>query len=327
MPLLPDNLAGTLRAFQESRILLSALELDVFTAVGDGATASETAARMGANPRATEMLLNALVALDALTKHDGVFRNTAAAAEHFVEGAPSGGRLSLMHYVNLWNRWSRLTDCVRRGTAVDLVDLEERGEEWIAAFIAAMQRHSQEGAPALVADVDASGARRMLDVGGGSGAYSIAFAQANPSLHAVIFDLEPVLAIAQTHIDRAGLTARVTTRVGDLHTDAFGGGFDMVLISSICHMLSPQEILDLFRKSFAALNPAGRVIVRDFILEDGKTAPRQAAVFSLNMLVGTRGGSNYSTAEYRELLEQAGFAGVHPVELPTPASLMIGAKP
>ena len=327
MPPLPENLAYTLRAFQESRILLSALELDVFTAVGEGATAAEVAARIGTDGRATEMLMNALVALGALTKQDGAFRNTAAAAEHFVAGAPPGGRLSLMHYVNLWNRWSRLTDCVRQGTAVDLVDLEQRGEEWIAAFIAAMQRHSQEGAPALVDAVDTSGVRRMLEVGGGSGAYSIAFAQANPALHAVIFDLMPVLAIAQTHIDRTGLAARVTTRVGDIQTDAFGDGFDMVLISSVCHMLTPEECIAMFRKSLAALNPGGRIVMRDFILEASKTAPRQAAVFSLNMLVGTPGGSNYSRVEYKEWLEQAGFTGVRHVELSTPATLMIGVKP
>jgi hypothetical protein len=83
----------------------------------------------------------------------------------------------------------------------------------------------------------------------------------------------------------------------------------------------------MFRKSFAALNPGGRIVMRDFILEDDKTAPRHAAVFSLNMLVGTPRGSNHSCGEYKEWLEQSGFAGVHHVELSTPASLMIGTKP
>jgi predicted O-methyltransferase YrrM len=327
MPPLPESLAIHLRAFQESRILLSAIELDLFTALRDGARASEVAARIGADARATETLMNALVAMGALTKRDGVFRNTAAAAEHFVTGAPSGGRLSFLHSVNLWERWSRLTECVRQGTAVDLVDMEQRGEQWIAAFIAAMQRNSQDGAPAVAGAVDASAVRRMLDVGGGSGAYSIAFAAANPNLHAVIFDLKPVLEIAQGHIDHAGLADRITTRAGDLRVDAYGEGFDMVFISSICHMLSPEENIEMFRKALAALNAGGRIVMRDFILEADKTAPRQAAVFALNMLVGTREGSSYSHVEYQDWLEQAGFTLVHHVELPAPASLMIGTKP
>ncbi len=327
MPPLPENFAATLHAFQESRILLTAIELDLFTAVGEGARAAEVAARIGADSRATETLMNALVALGALTKNDGVFRNTAVAAEHFAAGAGSGGRLSFMHNVHLWDRWSRLTECVRRGTAVDLVDMEQRGGQWIDAFIAAMQRHSQDGAPAVVEALDASDVRRMLDVGGGSAAYSIAFAQANPNLHAVIFDLRPVLAIAQTHIERAGLSGRVTTRAGDLRVDAYGEGFDLVFISSICHMLSPEENVEMFRKALAALNPGGRIVMRDFILEASKTAPRQAAVFALNMLVGTREGSSYSRVEYQDWLEQAGFTLVRHVELSTPASLMIGFKP
>ncbi|MEN6606155.1 MAG: methyltransferase [Bryobacteraceae bacterium] len=326
MPDLPDSLAITLRAFQESRILLTAIELDLFTAVGEGARAADVAGRIGTNPRATEMLMNALVAVGALTKKDGVFHNTAASAEHFVSGAASGGRLPFMHSVHLWDRWSKLTECVRAGTAADLEEVDQRGDEWISAFIAAMQRNSLDGAPVVVNAVDASGVRRMLDLGGGSAAYSIAFAEANPNLQAVIFDLKPVLAIAQTHIDRAGLASRITTRAGDLRTDEYGEGFDMVFVSSICHMLSPEENIEMFRKARAALNASGRIIMRDFILEPDKTSPKQAAIFALNMLVGTPKGSSYSRVEYKDWLEQAGFKEVRYARLSTPASLMIGVK-
>lgn len=327
MPALPDNLVATLRAFQESRILLTAIELDLFTAVGKGARAGEVAARVGADSRATETLMNALVALGALTKSGGVFQNTSVMAEHFVAGAPCDSRLAHMHVVHMWDSWSRLTECVRRGTAAENVEIEPRGEEWIKAFIAAMQLFAQDHAGAVTGAVDVSGVRRMLDVGGGPGAYSIAFAQANPNLRAVIFDLPPVLEIAEGHIDRAGLAGRVTTRAGDLRLDDYGEGFDMVFLSSICHMLSPEENVDMFRKSLAALNPGGRIVMRDFILEASKTAPKHAAVFALNMLVSTRGGSSYSADEYRAWLEQAGFTLVRHVELSTPASLMIGVKP
>jgi ubiquinone/menaquinone biosynthesis C-methylase UbiE len=147
----------------------------------------------------------------------------------------------------------------------------------------------------------------MLDVGGGSGAYAIAFAQANPHLRAEVLDLRSVVPIAQTHIDAAGISGRVVTRAGDLTKDDLGSDYDLILLSAICHMLSPAENQDLLRRSYRALAPGGRVIIRDFILEPEKTAPRAAALFAVHMLLNTRGGSTYSGEEYRSWLAAAGF--------------------
>jgi cyclopropane fatty-acyl-phospholipid synthase-like methyltransferase len=166
----------------------------------------------------------------------------------------------------------------------------------------------------------------MLDVGGGSGAYSIAFATANADLNADILDLEAVCPIAQKHIDAAGLSDRVKTRTCDLRKDPFGEGYDLVFVSAICHMLSPAENLDLLRKCHAALRTDGRVVVQDFILESDKTAPKSAALFALNMLVGTTAGSSYSGDEYAAWFEQAGFRETCHIRLPGPSGLIIGRK-
>jgi len=325
--LLPDNLMEMIDGFRESRVLLTAIELDLFTAVGDGATASQVASRLGADERATEMLLNALVALEMLGKRDGAFSNTPRAARHFVRGSPHDVRLAMMHTVNLWSRWGALTECVRAGTSVSYRQMEERGEDWTAAFIAAMHYNAAARAPMVVQAVGVSGVNRMLDVGGGSGAYSIAFAQASETLQSEILDLPAVLAIAQRHIEDAGLAGRIKTRAGDLRSDSFGSGCDLVFISAICHMLDPEENRALFRKSFRALAPGGRVVVQDFILEPDKTAPRTAALFSLNMLTGTRAGASYSEPEYRTWLAQTGFTGIRHVPLPGPTGLIIGSRP
>ena len=323
---LPPDLMQSFTAFQESRILLTAVELDVFTAVGRGARAGEVAAEIHADPRATEMLLNALVALGMLSKRTGVFRNTTAGAEFLVEGAPSASRQALLHTVHLWDRWSNLTASVRAGTATGHRKIEKRGEPWIEAFIAAMHRRAEATAPALVKAIGAGKLARVLDVGGGSGVYSIAFAQANPRLEALVLDLKPVLAIARRHIEAAGLEGRVKVRAGDLRKDTLGAGYDLVFISAICHMLGPDENLDLFRRCFDALAPGGRIVVKDFILEKDKTAPAWAAVFSLNMLVGTERGSDYSKQEYVAWLKQAGFVAVRYLAVPGIADLMVGRK-
>jgi len=166
----------------------------------------------------------------------------------------------------------------------------------------------------------------MLDVGGGSGAYSIAFAKANPVLHAEILDLPAVTAIAQRHIRAAGVEERVQPRAGDLRTDALGRGFDLVFVSAICHMLSPEENADLLRRCHDALAPGGRVVIQDFILNPEKTGPKFAALFALNMLVGTAAGSSYSEPEYTDWLTAVGFREIRHVRLPGPSGLMIGVR-
>lgn len=323
---LPEDLLQALRAFQESRALLTSIELDVYSAVGQGATAAEVAERLGADARATEMLLNALVALGTLAKREGVFSNGPLAARFLASGGAVDARPALMHIVHMWERWSTLTECVRRGTSVTYQEPEDRDPKWTEAFIAAMHANALQRAPAVAAAIGLEGVRRMLDVGGGSGAYSIAFAQAAPDLTAEVFDLPRVVRIAERHIARAGLSGRVTTRAGDLRADRFGEGWDLILVSAICHMLSPEENQDLIRRCHAALAPGGRLVIQDFILEPGKTAPRQATLFSLNMLVGTQAGASYSRPEYAAWLTAAGFAEVRYLPLPGPSALMVGRR-
>jgi len=178
----------------------------------------------------------------------------------------------------------------------------------------------------VVQAVGVAGARKMLDVGGGSGAYSIAFAQANEKLQVELLDLAEVLPIAQRHIAEAGLGARIKTRAGDLRSDVFGKGCDLILVSAICHMLGPEGNRDLLRRCHAALAPEGRVVISDFILDADKTGPKHAALFALNMLVGTREGSSYSEDEYVAWLREAGFRKVKRVRLPGPAHLMVGTR-
>jgi predicted O-methyltransferase YrrM len=308
----------------ESRALLTAIELDVFAAIRDGSTAADVAKHIGADARATEALLNALVAMEFATKADGVFRATDDTARRLAGDSPESEREALMHAVGLWNHWNTLTEAVRTGTRVYE---HERTPEELEAFIAAMHRGGAERAAVVAAALDLSARTRALDVGGGSGAYSIALARANENLHCVVFDLEDVTAIARRHIAAAGLSDRVTTRAGDFHHDDFGDGYDVVLISQILHMLSPEVCKRLLEKSRDALVPGGEIVIQDFILDDDKTAPRRGALFALNMLVATREGSAYSGAEYREWLHAAGFADARVIPLQgVPTGLVTGTR-
>jgi len=322
---MPEELLLTIRGFQESRVILTGIELNVFAAIGDGATAKEVAGKIGTDARATEMLLNALVAMRMLTKSGGVFQCTRVTALFFGGKSPDDARAAMMHTVHLWERWATLTECVRAGTSVARREAAG-GDDWTEAFIAAMHHYARARAPHVVKAVGVRGARTMLDVGGGSGAYSIAFAQANEELRVELLDLPEVLPIAQRHIEEAGLGARIKTRAGDLRTDLLGQGFDVILVSAICHMLGPKGNRDLLKRCHEALAPKGRIIISDFILEADKIAPKHAALFALNMLVGTRDGSSYSEIEYAAWLREAGFQKVSRIRLRGPAHLMVGTR-
>lgn len=325
--MLPDDLQQGLNGFRESRVFLTAVELDVFTTVGAGADAPTVAARLGTDPRATEALLNALVALGVLEKKDGVFTNAPVAERYLVAGAEHDSRAAIRHTIHLWPRWSTLTECVRAGTSVTRREPSDRPDEWTEAFIAAMHKNAAFRAPLVMQAIGLDGVHRVLDLGGGSGAYSIAFAQARADLTADILDLEAVVPIAQRHIDAAGVTERVRTHIGDLRSDDYGTGYDLVFISAICHMNSPVQNRDMLEKAFHALAPSGRAVIQDFILNPDKTGPKTGALFALNMLVGTQAGSSYSEEEYAGWLRDVGFAEVRRTRLPGPTDLVIARRP
>jgi (2Fe-2S) ferredoxin/cyclopropane fatty-acyl-phospholipid synthase-like methyltransferase len=320
--ILPDDLMQEIAGFRSSRIVLSAVELDIFTAVGKNADAAEIAKTLQLDPRATESFLNALVALGLLEKKQVRYYNTPVSSRYLMEGSPDDSRASIMHSVHLWDRWSTLTECIREGTSVTYKDAADRKDDWTVPFIAAMHKNAGARTQVVVRAIGLENVHKVLDVGGGSGAYSIAFAKQNTNLQAEIFDLPTVIPIAHKHIDDAGIADRVKTRAGDFRKDDLGSGYDLVFISAICHMNSPDGNVDLLSKAYKALVAGGRVVIQDFILNDNKTGPKTAALFALNMLVGTRAGSSYSEHEYSDWLAEVGFKNMELMKLPGPTDLI-----
>ena len=319
---LPDHLDQMIRSYWPSRCILTALELDIFTAVGDGANAEQIGTKIHANARAVRMLLNALVALGLLAKSGDVYSNTAESARFFVQGSKDNHRNGLLHIANIWHRWSTLTDAVRRGTRIP-IDRDDN-PEWTRDFIAAMQRGAKERAGQVVKALGTAGVRRILDLGGGSGAYSIAFAEACPGALCEILDLPEVVPLTAEYVSRAGVSEQVSLRAGDMLRDDFGSGYDIVMLNAICHMFSEEQNQDIFRRVHRALAPNGRLVVQDFILNPDKTGPQHAALFSLNMLVATAAGASYSELEYIQWMKATGFTEVSRINLPGPSDLIVG---
>ncbi len=297
----PESLSSLARGFMESRVFLTAAELDLFTLLADGPLSlEEAAAARGADRRALAILLDALTAMGLLEKADGRF-TTPPSLVPLLTSRSGGSLLPLaLHSVNLWDRWSRLTETVAGARPV-------AGDGWTRSFIGAMHAIAAPQADAIVAAVGPGSARRLLDVGGGPATYTLAFLRAAPGLRATLFDLPEVVEIARENATRAGLVDRVDLVAGDLRTDALPGGHDLAFVSAIVHMLGPAGNVALFRKVHDALLPGGRVVLRDHVMSPDRTAPRAGALFAVNMLVGTKDGGTFTLEELSAWLEEAGF--------------------
>jgi len=323
----PSAIMDSVYAFREARVLLTAFELDLFTHLGDEWKSSEEAAQLAqTNPRATDRLLNALCASGFLVKKKGKFSNTPLTLRFLVKGKPDylGG---LMHQVSLWNTWSTLTDAVRRGSSVVVRDpVAGSGVNWLEAFIAAMHMRANRQAPAIVKLINLKGVKRVLDVGGGSGVFSMAFVRARKGITAVIFDLPNVMNLTKGYIDGENLGNLISVVGGDYTVDPLVNGFDLVFMSAIIHSNSPEINKQLFRKAFEVLNPDGRLLVLDYIMNNDRTSPAAGAYFSLNMLVGTREGDTFTESEVRSWMEEAGFKKISKTKTQFGTGLLTGMK-
>jgi SAM-dependent methyltransferase len=325
--LTPRAILEIATAFQRSRPLLTAYELDLFTILNEEErTSGEVAAAVGSDPRATDRLMNALVGMGLLEKRDGRFCNTAAAATSLVKGKP-GYMAGLSHTNHLWDTWGGLTEVVREGRpAASIGAINDRGGDWLRPFIAAMHWRASQSAGDVVKLLDLESVSRVLDVGGGSGAYAMAFARARKGITAVVFDLPNVAPLTRGYIQAEGLSSEVETVVGDYLRDSLGEAYDLVFMSAVIHSNSSDENRLLFRKAATALNPGGRLVVQDFLMNEDRSGPLQAALFALNMLVGTQAGDTYTESEVRSWMAEAGLLDVSRTDTPLGTNLVVGRK-
>ena len=322
----PDMIADLASGYQRSRILLTAYELGIFTALGEEKKTSREVARLvEANPRGTDRLMNALCALGLLDKKEELFSNRPLAARYLVEGKPEY-MANLMHANNQWRKWSTLTEAVRCGASVSPVSDKGKSEDWPHSYISAMHWRGALLAPEFVSRIDLNGVSRMLDVGGGSGVYAMAMVHAKEDMEAVVFDLPDVIALTRRFIEEAGLTGRMKTVEGNFEKDDFGSGFDLVLFSAILHMNSPLVNKELLDKAHRALNPGGLVVISDFILDEDRTTPARGAIFALNMLVSTEAGDSYTEGELRRWMKASGFDDIERKDLTSGHNLLMGRK-
>ena len=317
----PDDVLELFLGFWISRTVMAAVQLGVFDTLDAGAapgglTLEEAREELGLAARPARALLDTCVATRLLEQEDGRYRNSALAARYLA----AGSEYSLRNYVLderwCWGSWEKLEDALRADRQLLPEDTEGYHAFPEDFFLDFLHGHSLAMGERLAAAVDLGRAGRVMDVGGGSGAVSIALCRAFPHLEAVVVDQAPVAARAADHVERAGLGHRITTWPANMFADPLPGGCDTAVLANVLHDFSPDRAREILARVVAALPGGGRVVVLEIVPDDERRGPPLAVAFSVAMIVNTAGGDAHTAAQYRAWLEEAGLERVAVTPIP-----------
>lgn len=322
-----EGFAGPARIFEDAsyrdaRTLQAAVVLDVFTLLADGpATAEDVAVRNGLDKRATELLLNALVEIGYLIKRNDRFQNAPHAQNHLVRGAKGYIGWTLLAESQAWGLWGQLEQTVRSGKRPEGPRLYHDDNEATRNALRSLHARAETlFTKHVVEKVKLDNVETLLDLGGGAGAYSIAFSRRWPKVTVTLFDLPPAIAVAKDTVGKTDVHKRVKLVEGDYKKDDLAGPYDVVFLSNVIHAEGADDVKALLKKVFDAVAPGGRLILRDTFMSNDRA--RHGAVFSLNLLLTTEHGRCYSAAEVDAMLKEAGFRDVRMTE----ESVLVEAK-
>jgi predicted nicotinamide N-methyase len=321
------------QAYWESAALMAAVELDVFTAIAHGQdTVPAVAKTVGISARNAERLLTALVAMTLLTRDDrdgeGRFTNAPDVQRFLVKDGERYAGPWILFTKPRWNAYGELAERLRRETENRLGAYESFTVDDARRYHAATYSIGMGAARLFSRSVDLTGRKLMLDLGGGSGAYSIVATQTFPGLKAVVLDLPPVAVVAAEYIAANNASDRVSTLPGDFTRTEFPQGVDVVVMASNLPQYEPALIRLVVGKTFAALVPGGEMHLIGETLHDDRRGPLSAALWGLNEAVYGSTGVAHTEAEVKGYLSGAGFADVtvHPF-VPGVLSRIVGRKP
>ena len=328
----PGLLMRLALAYRSSMVLFAATDLDIFTHLERGPrTAAELAADTSTHHAPLAMLLQACVAEGLLAGDGDRFQNAPIASAYLVRDRTAYIGHGLKYAENLYPAWGDLTKLVRTGRPVippDSILGDDRAKT--RDFVLAMHERAKGMSAVLPHGADFSGRRKLLDVGGGPGTYSIALVRQTPGLTSTILDRPGVLEVTREIVESNGCSDRISLLPGDYLTSPFGSGFDAVLLSGMMHRETPQGCQLLLRKAFEAMTPGGLAVVSDVFFNDARKAdPPFATLFAINMMLTSDEGSAHAKTEMADWMRAAGFTAVEVRDLPppNPHSLVLGTKP
>jgi SAM-dependent methyltransferase len=304
----------TINAHQRTEALKAAIELEVFTAIGEGnGTAAEIAKRCHASEKGMRVLCDFLTIMGMLTKQDSRYALTLDSSVFLDKRSPAyiGGATEFMCSPMLMEAAKHMTEAVRKGGTA----LPEEGTlgpdhpVWVK-FARGMAAMMAMPAQLLAKLVDPAADRKLqiLDIAAGHGLFGIAFASQNKQAEVTAVDWKPVLEVAKENAQNAGVADRYQTIEGSAFDVEFGSGYDLVLLTNFLHHFDKPTCETLLRKVHAALAEGGRAVTLEFVPNDDRVTPVETAGFSMQMLIGTPSGDAYTFAELEQMCGNAGFS-------------------
>lgn len=316
VPLDPGVVFGMLTAQQQSAALATAIELDLFRAVGKGpGDVASIAKHCAASERGTRILCDFLTIHGVLKKEDGRYRHTAMSAAFLDPQSPAcvASIANLMYTPLIRQTYDHLTEIVREGRTVlpGEGSVEPENPMWVE-FAKSMATWMGAMADPLCEIVTGgqTGPMEVLDIAAGHGLFGIAFAKKNPEAQVTAVDWAAVLEVAAENARKAGVEARQTLRPGSAFDVAYGGPYDVVLLTNFLHHFDVPTNVELLKKVYAALKPGGRAVALEFVPNEDRVSPAPAASFSMTMLTTTASGDAYPFSELKKMYEAAGFHDV-----------------
>ena len=325
-----------IEAFRRSKTMFAAVKLGVFDVLGrQPATAAQVALDLGLQPDACERLLDACVSLQLLRKEGDQYGNEPAADRLLRRDSPHT-MTGYILYSNdvLFRMWENLEDAVREGSnrweqtfgqsSATLFDRFFSTEEKLATFIQGMHGFGVISSPAVVRAFDLSRFEHLVDLGGATGHLAIAACERYPGLRATVFDLPKVTPLARKKVEQSPARDRIECVEGDFFSDALPAA-DLYALGRILHDWSEAKIDRLLGRIFEALPAGGALLIAERLLDDDLAGPVGAHMQSLNMMICTEGRER-SLAQYRQVLERAGFARVEGVRTGQPVDAVLASK-
>ena len=316
----PALLFDTFNAYQRTQAVKTAVELEVFTAIGEGKTTTkEIAARCHASERGIRILCDFLTIAGFLTKQDERYELTVDSATFLDKRSPAymGTVSEFILSPHVVDNFDRLTEAVRKGGCAGESSLEPEHPMWVN-FARAMAPMMAMPAQLLAQLVDPQKDKplRVLDIAAGHGLYGVAFAKQNPQVEVTAVDWPNVLEVAKENAQAAGVADRYHTKPGSAFEVFYGTDYDVVLLTNFLHHFDKPTCETLLKKVYAALRPGGRAAALEFVPNPDRVTPPQAAAFSMQMLGGTPSGDAYTFAEFEQMFQNAGFISSEMHELP-----------
>lgn len=306
-----EYILSVANSFRQSKILLSAIELGVFSLLGSRElTAKDVSFELGTDTDATERLLNALTSLNFTTKYRNHFKNTSDSLRYLDKSSPD--YVGSMLHMNLnWESWGKLTNVIRTGKPIYKNLLEERSEEFVEAYVESVHKSYNHEAEGVSKAITLTNVNKMMDLGCGSGMYSIEFMRRNPNMEVILLDFPKVIPITQKYVEEAKLpSANYRFKTGMIKGDKFEDNLDLVYASFVFEEFNIWENIDIMRQCFESLNKNGRLIIHENFINNDRTEPAHSVIYSLNLKLHTEKGNAYSENDYWIMLKEAGFQKV-----------------